>query len=116
MPLPATFLATCRSTIAASSEAAAFVAAGNSVLAARPAERLAAWTAAFADGSTGTLAALRQFIRATIAALALGDGSVTAADRESAYRELSALYPRPRRPATAAEEQAALAELQARDR
>lgn len=99
MPVPTTFLATCRTAIAASAEWTAFTAAGALSGTATRAARKAQWAALYAPGTTGTSVAgrLRKAIREIVNAKAdtsqISNANViTVSERETCYATLVAEY------------------------
>lgn len=112
MPIPTTFLDTCRIRILLTAEYAAFVAAGALAEPITRASRDAQYGALYARGTDGTSVAgrLRQAIRDVVNAeadkhAAANANKITAAERESSYATLLGEYaPAVARPTPAADE------------
>lgn len=110
MAVTEAFLSSCRDAIEASPELAAFRTAYAAFDAAPRSSKGRYWRAAYDDAQAGLSPAYRvkKVVRDTVQALA--DGTVTAMERESAYRTLAGQYvPNVREPQLPAE---AAAELQ----
>lgn len=93
MPVTAAFLADCRADVLALPELTTFRAALASVGLGSTDQRRAAWTACFSDNaSAGKSPALRlrQAIRGAVQARADIAGTLSPADRESAYQTMVA--------------------------
>lgn len=109
MPIPTTFLDTCRARVLLTAEYAAFVAAGALADTATRADRDAQWGALYAGGDS-LAHRLRRAIRAMVNAEAdkysAGTAqAITAGERETCYATLAGEYaPAVARPTPAADE------------
>lgn len=115
MALTDTFLNACRTALEAPvAELTAFRASLAAALAGARSARVAAWHATYSAGADGSspFQRLCQAVRAVVAAQADASGALGPLDRESAVRTLCAQYaPEYRRPATDAEQKAAIQAL-----
>lgn len=112
MAVTEAFLASCRTAVEATPELTAFRAAYALYDAATRANKSRYWRLAFDDAQAGLSPAyrLKKVCRETV--LALADATVTASERESAYRTLATQYvPDVPEPAPVEQEQAELQRL-----
>lgn len=120
MPVTDSFLAACRTAVAALPELTAFRAALTSLGSATRTARAAAWVAAYDDNASPAKSPaqrLRKAIRETVLAQADAVGTLSALDRESAYRTLAGEFvPAYPTPLTAAQEDAELQRVLTADR
>lgn len=117
MAVTEAFLASCRTAIEASPELAAFRTAYAAFDAAPRSSKGRYWRAAFDDAQAGLSPAYRvkKLVRETVQALA--DGTVTAMERETAYRTLAGQYaPSVREPQSTTEVAAELQRVIQEDR